>query len=140
MKRRARLALAWVGIAALVAAPALARASEGPLERTAGAWLELLDTGRFDDAWRGGAALLRREGEAQWTEETRRLREEYGPVESRTAVVKDYHQQLEGAPDGVYFTLRFRTLLASGGEIVEVVTLTPEADQQYRVAVYGIKR
>ena len=137
--RLAPLAIA-VGVASLVAAPEIAHAGEGPLERVAGAWLELLDAGRFDDAWQAGAALLRRVPESQWTEETRRLREGYGPVVSRAAVVKDYHQQLEGAPDGTYFTLRFRSRLTDGREIVEVVTLTAEADQQYRVALYGIKR
>ena len=54
-----------IGVAVLVASAATSRPAaaefEGPLEIAAYGWLELLDAGRFDDAWREGAdrAMLR---------------------------------------------------------------------------------
>ena len=137
MRRLARVAPALC-LVLLLAAPA--GASDGPLERAAGSWLSLLDAGRFDDAWNEGAELLRRsESRSEWEDATRRLRESMGAVASREAVTKDYHQDLNGVP-GIFFTLRFRTRLEDGREVVEVVTLTPDASQQYRAVAYGLKR
>ena len=68
------------------------------------------------------------------------VRDGFGAVASRRVASKDYHRQIEGGPDGDYFTLRIVTSLADGREVVEVVTLTAGADQQYRTAAYGIKR
>ena len=130
--------------AALLASFASVRAAaefQGPLETAAYEWLALLDAGRFDDAWRAGDALLR-DGvtQAQWTEATRTVRDGFGAVASRRVANKDYHRQIEGGPDGDYFTLRVVTQFSSGREVVEVVTLTAGADQAYRPAAYGIKR
>ena len=137
MSRLARVA-AVLGLAVLITSPA--RASDGPLERAAGSWLALLDAGRFDDAWNQGAELLRSsESRSEWEDATRRLRESMGAVASREAVTKDYHQDLNGVP-GIFFTLRFRTRLEDGREVVEVVTLTPDASQQYRAVAYGLKQ
>ena len=137
MSRLARVAAA-LALALLVAAPA--GATDGPLERASGSWLGLLDAGRFDDAWNEAAELLRRSvSRSELEDATRRLRESMGAVTSREAVTKDYHQDLNGVA-GIFFTLRFRTRLADGRQVVEVVTLTPDASQQYRVAAYGLKR
>jgi len=137
VSRLARVAAA-LALALLVAAPA--GATDGPLERAAGSWLELLDAGRFDDAWNEGAEMLRQNASrSRWEEATRSLRETMGAVTTREAVTKDYTLELNGV-HGTFFTLRFRTRLADGREVVELVTLTPGADQQYRVAAYGLKR
>jgi len=134
-----------VGIAiALIAAIAPARpaaAADGPLEIAALTWLGLLDEGRFEDAWREGAPLLR-DGVTQerWVAATRRLRDELGRIASRAVIDKAYHRQIEGGPDGTYFTLRIRTALVGAGERIEIVTLTAGADGQYRTVAYGIKR
>ncbi len=117
-------------------------AADGPLEIAATTWLELLDQGRFADAWRESAQQLR-DGttESAWTEATRKVRAEFGgAVQSRMFVGKDYHRQLEGEPDANYFTLRSQTALADGTARLEIVTLTAGADGQYRAAAYGIKR
>jgi hypothetical protein len=139
VRRRAPL-LASLAAALLLAAPRSVAGGEGPLEVAATSWLQLLDQGRFDEAWREAADLLRSGGSAQdWIEATRRLREKYGAAESRELLAKDYHQQFDGAPDGIYFTLRYRTHFSSGDQI-ELVTLTPDVSQRYRVGAYGIKR
>jgi hypothetical protein len=68
------------------------------------------------------------------------VREGFGAVASRTRLTRDFHMQLEGAPDGKYFTLRFRTRLAGGRQEIEVVTLSADDDGRYRVVAYGLKR
>lgn len=137
--RRVR-ALVFTCIALLAALDA--RAGAGPLEIAAFTWLELLDEGRFDEAWREAAPLLHETTTAEtWKERMRQLRGGFGPVSSRDGVDRAYHTTLEGAPDGTYFTLRIRTRLADGGERIEIVTLTSRAGSEaYRVAAYGIKR
>jgi hypothetical protein len=131
-------------VAALVASVATSRpaaAFDGPLEAAAYGWLQLLDAGRFDDAWRDGAPLLRTGvTQSEWTAATRKLRDGFGEVASRSVVNKDYHREIEGGPAGDYFTLRIVTRLAGGRQVVEVVTLTAGADQQYRAAAYGTKQ
>jgi len=125
-----------------IALPRASRAADGPLETAAYAWLGLLDTERWADAWREGGPLLR-DGvtESEWIEATQRVRENWGPIESRTTVDKGYHTQIDGGPDGQYFTLRIKTHFMNGGEKLEIVTLTATPpDQQYRAVAYGIKR
>jgi Protein of unknown function (DUF4019) len=129
-----------LAIAVALALPRVA-AADGPLEIAATTWLELLDEGRFADAWRESAPQLRDGTTAQaWTEATHKVRVDFGAVKSRNFVGKDYHRQLEGEPDGNYFTLRSQTTLADGTTRLEIVTLTAGADGQYRAAAYGIKR
>jgi hypothetical protein len=125
-----------------IAAPRVVRAEDGPLETAAYSWLKLLDTERWADAWREAGPLMR-DGvtESEWIEATKRVREAWGPIESRTTVDKGYHRQIDGGPDGNYFTLRIQTHFANGGEKLEIVTLTTTpTDQQYRAVAYGIKR
>ena len=138
--RRAGCALVLVTAVAL-ALPHRVAAADGPLEIAATTWLELLDQGRFADAWRESAPQLR-DGttERAWTEATHEVRANFDAVVSRTYVSKDYHRQLEGEPDANYFTLRSQTTLANGTTRLEIVTLTAGADGQYRAAAYGIKR
>ena len=135
-----RIAFALI-VLALVAGSRAAAAFDGPLESAGYAWLEALDQGRFDDAFRDGDALLRSGiTQSQWTEATRRVREGFVAVASRDVISKDYHRQIDGGPAGNYFTLRIRTRMADGREMVEIVTLMAGPDQKYRPVAYGTKR
>lgn len=134
-----------IAVAVLVASAATSRPAAadfaGPLEIAAYGWIELLDAGRFDDAWREGAELLRSGvTQSQWSDAMRKVRDGFGAIASRRVASKDYHRQIEGGPDANYFTLRIVTSLADGREVVEIVTLTAGADQKYRTAAYGTKR
>ena len=135
-----RIAFALI-VLALVAGSRAAAAFDGPLESAGYAWLEALDQGRFDDAFRDGDALLRSGiTQSQWTEATRKVREGFVAVASRDVISKDYHRQIDGGPPGNYFTLRIHTRMADGREVVEVVTLMAGTDQKYRTVAYGTKR
>jgi len=126
---------------ALVAGSQVSAAFNGPLESAGYAWLELLDQGRFDDAFREGDELLRSGvTQSEWTEATRSVRDGFGAVSSRDVISKDYHRQIDGGPAGNYFTLRIRTRMADGREMVEIVTLMAGPDQKYRPVAYGTKR
>lgn len=118
-----------------------AQATPNPLDGAALHWLGLLDAGKFAEAWQAGGALLRAStSEDDWIVATERVREGFGVVDSRMRLTRDFHMELEGEPDGKYFTLRFRTRLASGREEIEVVTLAADDDGRYRVVAYGLKR
>ena len=135
-----RIACVLVALA-LVADSRTAAAFNGPLESGGYAWLELLDQGRFDDAFREGGELLRSGvTQAEWTAATRKVRDGFGAVASRDVISKDYHRQIDGGPPGDSFTLRIHTRMADGREVVEVVTLMAGTDQKYRTVAYGTKR
>jgi hypothetical protein len=135
------IAVAVLAASAATSRPSAAADFEGPLEIAAYGWLELLDAGRFDDAWREGADLLRSGvTQAEWTAATRNVRDGLGAVASRRVTSKDYHREIEGGPPGNYFTLRITTGFPDGREVVEIVTLAAGADQTYRTAAYGTKR
>jgi len=139
---RPRIAITFALALVLGAASrsALAANEVAPPEVAAQSWLALVDQSRFADAWKAGADLLRKDTtEAEWTEGMQRLREKYGTAESRQILSRDYHRQFEGAPDGTYFTMRYRTHFSSAGDQLELVTLTA-APGGYRVIAYGIKR
>lgn len=139
--RRRHIAIALVAFVAFAATAHRAAAFDGPLEKAAYGWLELLDAGRFDDAWSESAPLLRSGvTQAEWNAATRNVRDGFGAVASRSVANKDYHREIEGGPAADYFTLRVVTKFGDGREVVEVVTLTAGADQQYRTAAYGIKQ
>ena len=135
-----RIALALL-VLIPVAGAHTAAAFDGPLEAAAYTWLELIDQGRFDDAFREGDALLRSGvTQSEWTEATRKAREHVGAVASRDVISKDYHRQIDGGPPGNYFTLRIHTRMTDGREVVEIVTLMAGTDQKYRTVAYGTKR
>lgn len=139
--RRRRVVIALAALASLAATAQRAAAFDGPLEKAAYGWLELLDAGRLDDAWRESAPLLRSSlTQAEWSQATRSVRDDFGAVASRRVANKDYHREIEGGPAADYFTLRVVTKFGDGREVVEVVTLTAGADRQYRAAAYGVKR
>ena len=139
--RSPALALALLVAYVAISRPAVAADTQGPLETAAYGWLELLDAGRFSDAWRDAAPLLR-DGvtQAEWETATRKVRDKFGAIASRHVASKDYHRQIDGGPDGNYFTLRIVTSFVDGSEAVEVVTLMAGADGTYRAVAYGIKR
>jgi hypothetical protein len=141
--RAAPVAIVIAVLSALAVAtrPATAAEFAGPLETAVYGWLELLDAGRFDDAWQNADPLLR-EGvsQAEWTTATRKVRDGFGAIASRHVASKDYHRQIEGGPDGNYFTLRIDTSFGDGRRVVEVVTLTAGSGGTYRTVAYGIKR
>jgi len=134
--------IAWALLGLILAAGAhTAAAFNGPLEAAAYTWLEFLDQGRFDDAFREGDTLLRSGvTQSEWTEATRKVRDGFGAVASRAAISKDYHRQIDGGPPGNYFTLRIHTRMTDGREVVEILTLTAGTDQKYRTVAYGTKR
>jgi len=133
-----------LGLAALLLAMAtgIARAEPAPaFDVAVTSWLELLDQGRYDEAWREGSDLLRQGvTQFQWTEETRGLREKYGHPLSHEIVVRDYQLQFPGGPDGKYFTLRVVTKFDDGKQALEIVTVALTPDMEWRVAAYGIKK
>ena len=139
---RPRIAIPFAIVLVLGAASrsALAADEVAPPEVAAQGWLALVDQSRLADAWKAGGDLLRKDTtEPEWTEGMQRLREKYGAAESRQIVSRDYHRQLAGAPDGTYFTMRYRTHFSSAGDQLELVTLTA-APGGYRVIGYGIKQ
>jgi len=129
------ISVAWIS-------PSSAQAAEGPLESAATRWLQLLDQGRFDDAWNEGTPLLHKDiTQSEWTQGTRRVRERFGTVQSRQLLAKDYQMHMEDAPDDNYFTLRYLTSFTDGRpSAVELITLVLAPDGQYRPAAYGLKR
>ena len=141
-KIRVALVVASQLLVSLAPGPAFGQGAAGPLEAASIRWLQLLDQGRFDDAWNEGASLLHQDiTKNQWTDGTRHVRDRFGAVQGRELLAKDYHRQIQDGPDGDYFTLRYQTSFTDGRPpVVELITLVLAPDEQYRPVAYGIKR
>ena len=109
---------------------------------TADAWLELIDAGRYREAWDLGSSYFKRVVAAD--ELVRAMETERAPLGSvdsralRNAVRTD---SLPGAPDAPYVVFTFQTVFADGATVVETITAEREGDAWliagHRLASFG---
>jgi Protein of unknown function (DUF4019) len=121
---------------ALSALPVLVSAA-GPQEPTlpqmnqAKNWLELIDAGKYDQAWNeAGAPLQKKADLAKWTEDVKKARRSEAAVKCR----KGLDFELLESPDGV--NTLFLTEFADGRSISEKVTLLDGPSDSAQVTAY----
>ena len=94
---------------------------------TADAWLELIDAGRYRDAWDLASSYFKRVVTAdelvRVMETERAPRGRVQPRALRDAIRTD---NLPGAPDAPYVVFTFRTVFADGTPVLETVTAERE--------------
>jgi hypothetical protein len=106
----------------------------------AGAWLALIDAGKYAESWTASAGLFRgaidQEG---WVHALKVARVPLGALVKRSLTRKDPQGALPGAPDGDYVVLTFQAAFAKKASAVETVTFTLEPDGRWRAAGYYIR-
>ena len=109
------------------------------VERSARAWLELTDTGRYVESWSEASPQFKaQQSEADWTKTIQSIRLPQGTMEVRYIAAAGYAKTPSGFSDGDYIMLKFYTTFSKSGLASEDVTLEKLTDDTWLVAEYEI--
>ncbi len=104
------------------------------------AWLELVDTGKYDESWEQSASLFQQAvDKAAWHKQLAAVRTPLGELVGRKVKSSEYRTSLPGAPDGEYVVILYDTSFEHKKSAVETVTPMKEPDEVWRVSGYYIK-
>ena len=96
---------------------------------TVDAWLELIDGGRYREAWQLASSYFKRVvTEDELVQTMRAERAPLGTVDSRALRNAARTDSLPGAPDAPYVVFTFQTVFGAGTTVVETVTAEREGD------------
>jgi DNA-binding CsgD family transcriptional regulator len=108
-------------------------ARESEVVRSARAWLELGDQGRWKDGWLATATSFRTANTAErWAGVQEQVRVPLGAVISRTAL----SQESVPAPPAGVEVVKFRTSFANKADVIETVSLAREGSDWRVVGIY----
>lgn len=111
----------------------------GPDISSARRWLQLVDSGRWNESWRGAAESFQSQiSESQWAAMVQPVRAPLGPVSSRELKSLTKLSSLPGLPPGDYETLQFQTDFARKMGAIETVGLAHE-NSGWKVIGYFIR-
>ena len=131
--------IGFVSIALRFVAPS-AQSPEDLAEKSALAWLAMLDAGAYQASWGEAASLLRGAISKEDFEKSMvGARQPLGRMVWRKVKSRTYRESLPGAPDGKYVVLEFDTSFENKKTAVETVTPMQEPDGTFRVSGYFIK-
>lgn len=108
-------------------ASASSPASDRAGARAAEDWAKLLDRQAWGESWKTSGGVFRSQlTEAGWTATIQPLRQQLGPVASRSLKIVSSANSLPGVPDGEYKIVQFETVFANKPVAVETVVLARE--------------
>ena len=102
-------------------------------------WLELIDAGKYDDAWAASADEIKgvgpKEAFAKMMEQTRAP---LGKEISRTVKDKGYAKDPQNAPPGEYVQIHFTTSFENAKSATELVIVKKQPDGAWKVGQYSV--
>nr|QQZ51418.1 DUF4019 domain-containing protein [Phenylobacterium glaciei] len=102
-------------------------------------WVKLLDGQRWGESWKASGRLFRAQlTEDSWAATVKPLRQQFGPVASRSLNSVSSANALPGAPNGEYKIVQFATAFANKPDAVETVVVAHEGPA-WRVNGYFIR-
>ena len=100
-------------------------------------WLALVDGLEYQESWSEASSLLRGAvSQGDWEKNLESIRGSLGAVEKRDPDTSEFHETLEGLPDGEYFIFTFRSAFENRSFAFEVVAVAKEPDSSWRVVGY----
>ena len=109
-------------------------------QKEARSWLELTDRGDALASWRATGKQFQNSISAdKWADSLKQVRSPLGAAVERTLLSTEFATSFQGAPDGDYVLLVFRSSFAKKIDSGETVTLEHEADGAWRVIGYLIR-
>jgi Protein of unknown function (DUF4019) len=140
-----RKQLAAFALIAILAAALAGCTSSNPEDQTkngvaaATSWLELIDAGKYDDAWAASADEIKsvgpKEGFAKMMEQTRAP---LGKEVSRAVKDKGYAKDPQNAPPGEYVQIHFTTSFENAKAATELVIVKKQPDGVWSVGQYSV--
>ena len=120
-----------------------AQAQEKPehlAQQSAGAWLVLVDTGKYGESWQEASSMFKAKvGNDQWQSMLHASRDPLGKVISRKLKSASYTKTLPDAPDGEHVVLQYESSFEHKQSAAETVTPMLDNDGKWRVSGYFIK-
>jgi len=109
-------------------------------QKEARSWLALTDRGDALASWSATGKLFQNAISAdKWADSLKQVRPPLGALVERTLLSTQFATSFQGAPDGDYVLLVFRSSFAKKIDSGETVTLEREADGAWRVIGYLIR-
>jgi hypothetical protein len=109
-------------------------------ERSADAWLALVDSGKYAESWQEASQLFKAAvTKEEWKSNLRASRDPLGKMLTRKLKSATYAKALPGAPDGDYVVIQYESSFEHKQSAVETVTPMLDKDGQWRVSGYFIK-
>ena len=140
-RRRALLVVLACCLSAVGIGSALAqdpRATDA--QKEARSWLALTDRGDAPASWSATGKQFQNAISAdKWADSLKQVRPPLGALVERTLLSTQFTTSFQGAPDGDYVLLVFRSSFAKKIDSGETVTLEHEADGAWRVIGYLIR-
>jgi len=114
--------------------------AEDAAQKSAEAWLDLVDEGRYDESWEEAAALVQAAvTKDDWGRSIASARRPLGKLVARTLKSRTYTETLPGAPDGQYVVIQYDTTFENKKSAVETITPVMDSGGRWRVSGYYIK-
>ena len=109
-------------------------------QKSAEAWLSMVDRGNYSESWEEAAKLFRDAvTRSDWEKTAGSVRNPLGQMKSRKLKSATYTETLPGAPDGEYVVIQYDTVFANKKAAIETVVPMKDADGAWRVSGYFIK-
>lgn len=135
------LGLVWLLGVALSGGPAWCdETPEDAAQAAAESWLELVDSGNYEESWEEAAELFKGAVTVdRWKQAAAGARGPLGELVSRKVKSRRYTEEIPGGPDGKYVVLQFETEFENKASAIETVTPMVDPDGVWRVSGYFIK-
>jgi hypothetical protein len=140
-RRRALLVVLACCLSATGSGSALAQDPRATAaQKEARSWLALTDRGDALASWSATGKQFQNAISAdKWADSLKQVRPPLGALVERTLLSTQFTTSFQGAPDGDYVLLVFRSSFAKKIDSRETVTLEHEADGAWRVIGYFIR-
>jgi hypothetical protein len=140
-RRRALLVVLACCLSATGSGSALAQDPRATAaQKEARSWLALTDRGDALASWSATGKQFQNAISAdKWADSLKQVRPPLGALVERTLLSTQFTTRFQGAPDGDYVLLVFRSSFAKKIDSGETVTLEHEADGAWRVIGYLIR-
>jgi Protein of unknown function (DUF4019) len=115
-------------------------AAEDAALKASKAWLDLIDSGKYDASWEEAAMYFKNSvKKEEWAPTIKAVRDPFGKLLKRTLKSKQSVQSMPGAPDGDYVIIQYDSSFENKKSAVETVTPMLDKDGKWRVSGYFIR-
>lgn len=113
-------------------------ASEQRAIETAKAWLDIVDSGNYEESWRQAAPFFQSQMTGdQWVQAVNRVRSPLGDALAREVRHTAEHTSLPNAPEGEYIVVTLDSTFENSESVVETVTII-KSGGEWQVVGYFI--
>jgi Protein of unknown function (DUF4019) len=115
-------------------------AAEDSALKASKAWLDLIDSGKYDASWEEAAMYFKNTvKKEEWISTIKTVRDPFGKLLNRTLKSKQSVTSMPGAPDGDYVIIQYDSSFENKKSAVETVVPMLDNDGKWRVSGYYIR-